>query len=159
VWFSKPWRAGWKWLWQGFITQKLLGINRDVPWSVSHRNIVVGLPENISFNMNDINNFQTMGVYFQAFGKITIGEGTYIAPNVGLITQNHDIYDIALRGELKEMVIWEKCWIGIHLGNHTIVGAGSVVTKSYPEGNVILGGTPAKILKNIGYKNKKGIHE
>ncbi|MCE3321305.1 acyltransferase, partial [Staphylococcus aureus] len=32
---------------------------------------------------------------------------------------------------------------------YTFVGAGSVVTKSFPEGNVVMGGTPAKVIKKI----------
>jgi len=38
---------------------------------------------------------------------------------------------------------------GVHLGDHTIVAAGSVVTKSFPQGNCILGGVPAKVVKEL----------
>ena len=38
---------------------------------------------------------------------------------------------------------------GVHLGNHVIVGAGSVVTKSITEDNVVVAGNPAKIVKKI----------
>ena len=52
--------------------------------------------------------------------------------------------------------ICDNCWIGsnslilkgVTLGNNTIVGAGSVVTKSFPE-NVIVGGNPAKIIGTL----------
>ena len=36
----------------------------------------------------------TQGNYFQALGaKMIIGKGSWIAPNVGIITENHDIKD------------------------------------------------------------------
>lgn len=38
---------------------------------------------------------------------------------------------------------------GVHLGDHTIVGAGSVVTRSFPEGNIIIAGVPAKKIKDL----------
>lgn len=38
---------------------------------------------------------------------------------------------------------------GVELGPHTIVGAGSVATKSFPEGNCITVGNPAKIIKKL----------
>lgn len=38
---------------------------------------------------------------------------------------------------------------GITLGDNTIVGAGSVVTKSFPEGNCIIAGNPAKKIRDL----------
>lgn len=38
---------------------------------------------------------------------------------------------------------------GVHLGNHTIVGAGAVVAKSFPDENCIVAGNPAKVIKKI----------
>lgn len=50
----------------------------------------------------------------------------------------------------------ENCWLGdnvkilsgVTLGNNVVVAANSVVTRSFPD-NVVIGGIPAKILKNI----------
>lgn len=39
---------------------------------------------------------------------------------------------------------------GVVLGEHTVVGAGSIVTKSFSEGYCVIAGNPAKIIK----KNK-----
>jgi acetyltransferase-like isoleucine patch superfamily enzyme len=38
---------------------------------------------------------------------------------------------------------------GVKLGDHTVVGAGSIVTKSFPEGHCVLAGNPAVIVKGI----------
>ena len=37
----------------------------------------------------------------------------------------------------------------VTLGDFTIVGAGSVVTKSFPEGYCVIAGNPAKIIKQL----------
>lgn len=38
---------------------------------------------------------------------------------------------------------------GVILGPGTVVGAGAVVTKSFPQGRCVLGGVPAKLIKDI----------
>ena len=157
-WFNSPYRGlgaiGWEWIVNDYRSCKLLGVNHDVPWPCSPR-VQVVCPENITFHPDDLNNFQTFGSYFQAIGKISIGRGTWIAPNVGIITSNHDIHNPDKHLLPKEVVIGEHCWIGMNsmilpgvtLGSHTIVGAGSVVTMSFPEGNCVIAGNPARIIK------------
>lgn len=146
---------GWKWVWRSIWLQKILGFNRFVPWPVSPF-IIISDPNNIFFDPDDINNFQGYGNYFQNFkGKIYIGKGTYIAPNVGIITANHNPYNLDEHLPGKDVIIGKKCWIGMNsvilpgvcLGDHTIVGAGSVVTKSFPDGNCIIAGNPARIIR------------
>lgn len=148
--------TGWEWTAKDGFARLLLGTNKGVPFPVSSRINVVE-PQNITFHPDDLNNFQTTGNYFQAIGKITIGRGTYIAPNVGIITANHDQADLDAHLPAKPVVLGEKCWIGMNsmilpgvtLGAHTIVGAGAVVTKSFPDGYCVVAGNPAKVLRTI----------
>ena len=150
--------GGWWWVAQSIVAQKILGINRGVPWPTSPF-CDVGTPaENIVFDVDNIDNFQSRGCYFQCINaRIVIGRGTYIAPNVGIITSNHDPYNLDAHLPGSDVVLGESCWIGmnsvilpgVHLGPHTIVGAGSVITKSFPEGNVIIAGNPAKEIRKL----------
>ena len=153
---SGPFAIGWEWVVHDWITCKKLHRNTDVPWPVSP---LIGIinPGNIKFSPNDLNNFQGFGNYYQADGEIIIGEGTYIAPNVGIITANHNIKDPQLRMPPQAVKLGEKCWIGmnvvilpgVELGPHTVVGAGAVVTKSFPEGFSVIAGVPAEIVSRI----------
>ncbi|SIS38220.1 transferase hexapeptide (six repeat-containing protein) [Zobellia uliginosa] len=150
-------KVGWRWVAQGLFKQKILGFNKSIPWPINHT-ITLSNWRNIEFHVDDLNNFQSAGCYFQNFsGKIFLGKGCYIAPNVGLITSNHDLSNLDKHLEGKDIVLGKKCWIGmnsvllpgVHLGDHTIVGAGSVVTKSFPQGKLVIAGNPAKVLKTI----------
>ena len=155
-WFNKITSQGWEWAAKGLIHQKLLGTNSKAWWPVNRHQRIVN-PGNISFHVDDINNFQMPGTYFQAFGKINIGRGSYIAQNVGIITANHNLHDLDSHSQPRDVNIGEKCWIGMNsvvlpgvtLGPHTIVGAGSVVTKSFPKGNCVIAGNPAKIIRHL----------
>ncbi len=117
-----------------------------------------GEAKNIVFNINDLNNFQGSGIYYQCFaGKIIIGKGSYIANNVGLITANHDVNNLDKHLPGKDIILGKSCWIGINsvilpgvkLGDNTIVGAGSIVTKSFPDGHCIIAGNPARLIRKI----------
>ena len=147
---------GWKWINAAAYAK----IFKDKNWTSSypigpHCQVIV--PENIRFNIDDLNIFQTRGCYFQAIGQITIGKGTWIAANVGIITANHDFYDLSHHSAPKPVCIGDNCWIGmnsmilpgVQLGDRTIVGAGSIVTKSFPEGNCVIAGNPAKLIKQL----------
>lgn len=154
--FFEKKKMGWYWAFMG-LPSRLWGANRNIPWPVNPRTLVSN-KLNIQFDVNNINVFQTPGCYWQNHdGKITIGQGTYIAPNVGIITTNHDIIDPSKHVKGKDVTIGENCWIGMNavilpgvtLGNHTTVGAGAVVTHSFPEGHCVIAGNPAKIIKVI----------
>lgn len=148
---------GWSWVFKSFFKQKIWGVNKTAQWPVNPQ-IKIGNPNNIEFDINDLHIFHTYGTYFQAIGaKIKIGQGCYIGPNVAIITSNHDLYDLDKHSCAKEVIIGKKCWVGygavilpgVVLGDNTIVGANAVVTRSFTEGNVVLGGIPAKIIKKL----------
>ncbi len=90
-----------------------------------------------------------------ARGGITIEDGAWIAANVQLLTNNHDLYERAVL-LCKPIVIKEDAWIGagatilpgVCIGKHAVVGAGSVVTKDVPDYAVAVG-SPAKVIKTL----------
>jgi len=148
---------GWQWAWRSLIWQKLFGFNRHIPWPMSPFSTISN-KDNIIFDIDDFYFFQTFGSYFQNFSaKIYIGKGTWIAPNVAIITSNHNLYNLNDIQCGKDVIIGNNCWIGINsvilpgiqLGDQTIVGAGSVVTKSFPEGHCVIAGNPAKKIKML----------
>ena len=104
--------------------------------------------------------FINSGCKFQDQGGVYIGENSLIGHNVILATLNHDM-DPYHRADLhpKPIHIGKRVWIGsgsmilpgITIGDNSIVGAGSVVTKDVPP-NVIVAGNPAKFIKNIEIK-------
>ena len=153
---------GWEWVTYDALSKLGTGDNMGARFPIAHGCRVI-FPENIEFDPDDLNNFQSFGIYYQAFEKITIGKGTFIGPNVGLITANHDPDDLNKHQKAEPIVLGEKCWIGMNsvvlpgvtLGANTIVGAGSVVTESYPDGNCVIAGNPARLLHHLEPQKEK----
>lgn len=149
---------GWWWVLRGVFIQKIIGFNRHVPWPIAPANAIDD-PAGIFFHPDDLQNFMHHGCYFSNVGggKITIGKGTLIAPNVGIVTTNHALNVTQGHSVPLDISIGERCWLGMNsvilpgvcLGENTVVAAGSVVTKSYPEGWCVLAGAPARALKLI----------
>ena len=154
-------RMGWLWAWQG-LRGRRQGKNKNIPWPVNP-NTIVSAPR-VHFDPDNINLFQTPGCYWQMHdADIYVGKGSYVAPNVGLITTNHDPEDPSKHLPGKDIRIGENCWIGMNavvlpgvvLGDHTVVAAGAVVTKSFPEGYTVIGGVPAKKIRDISQIKKE----
>ena len=149
--------SGYRWALRAIWQRNILRLARPLPFPANH-SVSVANPANLVFHPDDLNNFQSFGIYLQNFnGKIVLGRGCYIAPNVGIITANHD--PLALDAHLpgKDVVLGDGCWLGMNsvvlpgvvLGPNTVVGAGSVVTKSFPEGKCIIAGNPAKFIRDL----------
>ncbi|MEH0664655.1 sugar O-acetyltransferase [Vibrio scophthalmi] len=91
--------------------------------------------------------------------EVTIGDNCLIGPQVGIYTACHPL-DPKERASGKEFAkpisLGHNCWIGGHatinpgvsLGDNVVVASGSVVTKSFGD-NVVIGGNPARIIKEI----------
>lgn len=147
---------GWEWVFNDARERRLNPVNKAARFPICSRCTVV-YPENVEFDPDDLNNFKSFGIYYQAVGKIKIGRGTFIGPNVGLITANHDVNDLNKHQEVKSIILGDNCWIGMNsvilhgviLGDNTVVGAGSVVTHSFEKGKVVIAGNPAKIIKEL----------
>jgi acetyltransferase-like isoleucine patch superfamily enzyme len=136
--------------------QKVLnwGGNRKAYWPV-HWTSKVYNPENIVVGIDAYPGIMN-GCYIQGKGGISIGDYTQVAPNVVIVSANHDVYDTRRHIEAP-VKIGRYCWIGagakimpgVELGDFTVVAAGAVVTKSFPEGYCVIGGVPAKELKKL----------
>ena len=151
---------------QMFIFQRILRINSDVPWPV-HWSSIVGCPNNIKYKYWHAyrpNLGFSHCCYIQAINGIEVGINVRIAPGVKIISANHDVNDYDKHVPSNPIKIGDNIWIGanavilpgVEIGNHTIIAAGAVVNKSFKEGNCILGGVPAKVLKQLpDYENSK----
>lgn len=116
----------------------------------------VHLGKNVYFNFNATMVDDT---------HIYIGDCTMLGPNVVIATAGHPILP-----ELREKAlqfnmpvhIGRNCWLGagvivlpgVTIGDNTVIGAGSVVTKDIPA-NVIAVGNPCKVLREINEHDKE----
>lgn len=94
-------------------------------------------------------------------GGLEIGDDTIIGPYFSTHPENHNYQDqdLLIREQgvnRKGIKIGSNCWIGskvtildgVSIGDKCIIAAGTVVTKSFPS-DVLIGGVPAKILKEL----------
>lgn len=121
-------------------------------WGGKH----VHLGKNVYFNFNATLVDDT---------HIYIGDCTMLGPNVVIATAGHPILP-----ELREKAlqynlpihIGKNCWLGagvivlpgVTIGDNTVIGAGSVVTKDIPA-NVVAVGNPCKVLREINAHDKE----
>ncbi|MFN7253415.1 MAG: maltose O-acetyltransferase [Anaerobacillus sp.] len=91
--------------------------------------------------------------------EIRIGDNCMVAPGVHIYTATHplDAIERISGAEYgKPVTIGHNAWIGgravinpgVNIGNNVVIASGAVVTKDIPD-NVVVGGNPAKIIKQI----------
>lgn len=122
----------------------------------------INIEKNATFNPKvSIGNNSGIGVNCELYGEIQIGDNVMMGPNCVFYTTNHEFSNteipIIYQGSTteKKIIIEDDVWIGsrciflpgVKICKGTVVGAGSVVTKSYPAYSVIAG-NPAKVVKS-----------
>ena len=141
---------------QYFFIQRVCRINAHVPWLVHWSSHVSGV-ENIRLASHPPFPGYSPGQYIQAANGIRFGANVILAPGVKLISANHDLNDFEKFIPGGPIVIGDNCWLGanavllpeVQLGNHVIVGAGAVVTGSFPD-NCVVAGVPARKIRDLG---------
>ena len=116
--------------------------------------IYINYGKNTSIGKNVFINFD--GVFLD-LGGIIIEDNVLIAPKVSLVTEGHPIEPENRQSlTVAPIHIKKNAWIGanatilpgVTVGENAIVASGAVVGKDVPD-NTIVGGVPAKIIKNV----------
>ncbi len=109
----------------------------------------------------EIGNNSGIGMYSKVPNNIIIGEDVMMGPNVTIYGSNHEFSrtDIPMRKQgyrkYPPVVIEDDVWIGgnviimpgLTVKKGTIIGAGSVLTKNFPEYSIVAG-NPAKLIRS-----------
>ncbi|MET8973819.1 sugar O-acetyltransferase [Streptomyces hydrogenans] len=111
-------------------------------------NITIGARTFVNYNLTALD-----------VAAITIGEDCQIGPNVQLLTPTHPLEPQPRRDKLEAalpITLGENVWLGggvivcpgVTIGDNSVIGAGSVVTKDIPA-NVVAVGSPARPVRDL----------
>ncbi len=97
------------------------------------------------------------GVRLSAAGIMRIGDSCMLASGVYITDADwHDLYDRTAAGPIRPVTLEDNVWVGdsaiickgVHIGQNSVIGAGSVVTGDIPA-NVVAAGNPARVVKTL----------
>ncbi len=141
------------------ILQQLFGSVGDNCWVEPPIHVAYG--SHIHIGNNFYGNFNFVIV---DDATVTIGDNVMVAPNVTISTAGHPIDpDIRITGQQFSLpvIIEDNVWLGtgatinpgVTIGRNSVIGAGSVVTKSIPP-DVVAVGVPCRVLRQITDEDK-----
>lgn len=120
-----------------------------------------GAVDNVKVSIGKGTSFESVNfITYNSNTEISVGKDCMFAYDIVLYnTDAHPVYDVntgTLINGVKDMIIADHCWIGmgalilknVHLEHDTIVGAKSVVSKSFDEAFIAVAGNPAKKIKS-----------
>ena len=103
-----------------------------------------------------------VGIHCTVIGPVCIGNNVNLAQGITVTALNHNFEDSTRKIDeqgisTKPVMIGDDVWIGanavilpgVTIGRHVVVAAGAVVTKNVPDYSVV-GGVPAKVIKQLG---------
>ena len=96
---------------------------------------------------------------------VTIGDNCQMAPNVAIYTAGHPVHPAARNTAYEygiEVVIGHNVWLGgntvvlpgVRIGDNTVIGAGSVVTKDIPAW-CVAAGNPCRVIRRITEEDRE----
>lgn len=118
------------------------------------RNIFIGDNFYANFNFTIVDDY-----------TVKIGDNVLIAPNVTISVTGHPVHrDLRKNGEMYAfpVTIGDYVWVGsnvvinpgVTIGENSVIGAGSVVTRDIPP-NVVAAGVPCRVLREIDDRDKE----
>ena len=121
------------------------------------KNIVIG--NNVYINF---------GCIILDCAEVTIGDNVLLGPNIGIYAANHSLdAEERINGGCcgKPVHVGNNVWLGgdvkilpgVSVGDNTIIGTGSIVTKDIPAG-VIAVGNPCRLIRAVTEADKTGYH-
>ena len=131
-------------------TSNLIGINRPCILSVLTASANLKIGEGCGFS----------GTVIGCFDKIEFGKNVRCGANTLITDSDWHLNDFR-SGKPKPISIGDNVWLGVNvtvmkgvtIGENSIIGAGSVVTKNIPA-NVIAAGNPCHIIKDLILTNE-----
>lgn len=142
------------------ILKKLLGKTGETVWIEPPFHCDYGWNIEVGENFGANYNLTILDV-----GKVTIGDNVLIAPNVSIYTAGHPVHPASRNSGYEygiPITIGSNVWIGgsavilpgVTIGDNTVIGAGSVVTRDIPA-NVIAAGNPCRVLRKITQEDRR----
>jgi acetyltransferase-like isoleucine patch superfamily enzyme len=132
---------------KNIIFQNNVLIGRNVEIFTEFENSILNIGVSSEINKN---------VQLDYSGELIIGKNVVISENSTILSHDHglDPHSLPIR---KKKTIHDNVWVGQNvlilaqaqeIGENSIIAAGSVVTKNVPA-NVIVGGNPAKLIRQL----------